>query len=146
MQHTVHILVAIGAAKALGQLDAFVQHHAPRHIKTALKLVSTDPQNAVLNRRQLNQRTVQQRRDQRVQRAGLRYAAVQQRVEMHAVGFVKTRQVAGEEVDVFWGVAAHQMLVKRLQGELARAGAGRFVGRLAGLGGRGCGGGGASGV
>jgi hypothetical protein len=39
------------------------------------------------------------------------------------IGFVKTRQIAGEEVDVTGFIAADQVLIKGLQGKLSGAGA-----------------------
>ena len=64
-------------------------------------------------------------------------AAVQQGVVVHAVGLVEAAEVSGEGVDVRGLVTADQVLVERLQGELAGAGAGRLVGSLAGCAGAG---------
>jgi len=54
-----------------------------------------------------------------------------QGIEVHAVALVEAGEVAREGVNVGGFVLANQMLVQRLQGELARTGAGRFLGGLA---------------
>ena len=105
MQHPIDVLVAVGAAERFGQLDAFVEHHAPGHVQAVLELVGADPEHAVFDRREFDQWAVQPRRDQRVELGRLRDAAVQQRVEVHAVGLVEAGQVAREGVDVAGGIA-----------------------------------------
>src|SRR5215211_2130513 len=42
VEHRVHVLVAIGAAEFLGQLDALVEHHAPGHVGAVLEFVGAD--------------------------------------------------------------------------------------------------------
>ena len=63
------------------------------------ELVGADPQDGVLDRRDLGQAAVEQRRDGGVERLGLLDAAMQQRVVVRTVGLVKTGQVAREGID-----------------------------------------------
>ena len=135
MQHAVDVLVAVGAAEGLGQLDALVDHDTQRYIRAMLELVGADPEHGALDWRDFGQRSVQAGGEQGIQGIALLDAAVQQRIEVHAVGLVETREIAREAVDVGGLVAAHEVLVQRLQGELAGPGPCRFVGGLARFGG-----------
>ena len=53
VEHAVDVLVAVGAAEALGQLDRLVDRHLVGHVDAVLELVGADHQHAVLDRRQL---------------------------------------------------------------------------------------------
>jgi hypothetical protein len=68
--------------------------------------------------------------------AASRMQPCKQRVVMHRVGLVEAGQVAREAVDGSRLVAAHQVLVQRLQRKFACPAAGRLGGRLANAGGR----------
>jgi hypothetical protein len=54
---------------------------------------------------------------QALQSLGLRSTAMQQGVEMHCIGFVKTTEVAGEDVDFIGRIAPDHHLIQRLQGK-----------------------------
>jgi hypothetical protein len=123
VEHRVHVLVAVGAAEFLGEFDALVEHHAPRHVGAVLELVHADPHHGVLDGRDFFELAVQQRADQRVELLGAFDRAVQQRVVVRGVGLVEAGKVAREMVDVGRVVVAHQVLVERLQRELACAAA-----------------------
>jgi hypothetical protein len=76
--------VAVGAAEFLGELDALVEHHAPRHVGAVLEFVHADPHHGVLDGRDFFELAVQQRADQRVELFGVVDRAVQQRVVVRA--------------------------------------------------------------
>ena len=131
VKHGVDVFMPVGAAKLLGQLDAFVQHHAPRHVRAVLEFIGANPHHAVFDGRNLSQFAVQQRHDKRVKICGLFDAPAKQRVKVHRVRLIEPRQVARESINVLHRVFANQVLVKRLQRELARAGAVGFAASLA---------------
>ena len=96
----VHVLVAVGAAEFLGQLDAFVEHHAPGHVEAVLELVGADPHHArARSARSPPACGPAAARSARRARAASRDAAVQQGVVVHRVGLVEAGQVARERVD-----------------------------------------------
>ena len=124
----------IGAAKGFAQLNAFVEHHAPRHVKAVLQLVCANPHAGVLDGGDFFQVAVKSGGNQGIKLRGLLYAAVKDCIEMGCVAFVKACQLAGELVNVLCTVATYQMLVKRLHDKFAGAGAacfGCFFGWLA---------------
>jgi hypothetical protein len=125
VEHAVDVLVAVGAAEALGQLDGLVDRHLVRHVHAVLQLVDADHQHAVLDRRKLGGPAVDVLREHRVDRRGLRDAAVQQRIEVHRVAVGEALLLAHVRVDDARFGAAEQPLVQALQRGLARAPASR---------------------
>src|SRR5690606_2885102 len=105
------------------------------HFEVVRQLVAADQQDAVLDRRELVERTADVRREAFAQARGLAQHAVQQRLEPLRVGFGEIVGIAQVRID-FAGVlralaAAQQPGVHALQRELAGAAA-----RAAGAGAR----------
>ena len=98
-----------------------------------LKLVHAHPHDRVFDGGNFFELAVQQRHDQGIQNFTLLNAAVKQCVVMHRIGFVKTTQIAGEQVDVGSFVVADQKLVEALQCKFACAAAPRLGSTLAWL-------------
>ena len=123
--------MAVGAAKFFGQLNHFVEHHAPWHIHAVHQLVSADPHAGMLDGGELFQLAIKLGQDQSVQIVFNFNAAVQQRVVMGGIALVKAGQITREHVDGGCAVAAYQVLVECLQSKFARASACRFRGGFA---------------
>src|SRR5436309_7733373 len=89
VEHAVHVLVAVGAAEVLGELDRFVDHHLVGYVGRVLEFERREQQDAALNRRELLQLAVEQGRDQALERGGVRYRALQDPREILGVGLTK---------------------------------------------------------
>src|SRR5712671_7159973 len=72
VEHTVHVLVTVGAAEVLGELDRLVDHNLVGDIGGILQLESREQQDAALNRRELLQLAIEHGRDQALERLGVR--------------------------------------------------------------------------
>src|SRR5437660_1225598 len=64
VEHAVHVLVAVGAADVLGELDRRVDHHLVRDIGRVFQLERREQQDGALHRRELLQLAIEQGRDQ----------------------------------------------------------------------------------
>ena len=127
MQHAVDVFVAVGATKCLGELDAFIDDDTIGHVEAVLEFVFTYPQNRVFHRRNLGHGPVKQGRDASVKGDGVTDAAVEECVVVGRICLVETDQIAGERINRIRFIAAHQMLVQRLQRKFACAGTARDV-------------------
>jgi hypothetical protein len=85
VEHAVDVLVAVGAAEALGHFDRFVDDHAVGHLDAVRQLVGADQQHTMFHRRQQRGAAVDMARQHGVQRRGFGDAAVQQGVEVGRV-------------------------------------------------------------
>nr|GEU28364.1 hypothetical protein [Tanacetum cinerariifolium] len=121
VQHAVDVLVAVDTAKRLGQLDRFVDDHAVRDFQVVFQFVRADQQHRVLDRRQLLDAAVDQRRERLAQGHGILDRAVQQLGEMLGVGLVEAVRGADVVDDRGGGFVVQQPLVQALQRELACA-------------------------
>ncbi len=85
VEHAVDVLVAVGAAVRLRQLDRFVDRHAVRHVRRVQQLPRADDENALFDRRDFAGLAVEIRRVSALQRVVLAGHALPQRVEQLAV-------------------------------------------------------------
>src|SRR3979490_2118364 len=89
VEHAVHVLVAVGAAEVLGELDRLVDHHLVGNIGRVFQLERCEQQDAALHRRELFQLAVENGRDQAFERRGVRDRALQEMREILGVGLAK---------------------------------------------------------
>ena len=90
----------IRAAKGLGLLDVFVEHHAPWHVDAVLQFIRAQPHDGVLDRGNFQPWTIEVRLDQRIELGGSIHATAKQRVVMHGISFGEALQIAGELINV----------------------------------------------
>jgi hypothetical protein len=109
--------VTIGATKRLGQFNGFVEHDTPRHIQAVLELVDTQPHHRALDGREVTQGPIDEWGDERIERIALTGTAVQNGAVVGQIGFLKTHEILGKEVNVKGIVVRDDELVERLQGE-----------------------------
>src|SRR5439155_17667690 len=126
VEHAVHVLVAVGAAEILRELDRFVDHHLVGYIGRVLELERREQQDAALNRRELLQLAIEERRDQTLERRGVRYRALQETREILGVGLAETFRFGELGLKAGRVVARELPRVQALQRELARTAPRRF--------------------
>ena len=90
----------IRAAKGLGLLDVFIEHHAPWHVDAVLQFIRAQPHDGVLDRGNFQPWTIEVRLDQRIELGGSIHATAKQRVVMHGISFGEALQIAGELINV----------------------------------------------
>src|SRR5258708_36799165 len=89
VEHAVPVIVAVGAAEVLGELDRLVDPHLVGDIGRVFQLERREQQNAALHRRELRQLAIEQGRDQALERGSVRYRALQEPSEILGVGLTK---------------------------------------------------------
>src|SRR5512134_3930357 len=121
VEHAVHVLVPVGAAVLLGELDGLVDHHAVRHLWSVLQLPRREQQDAALDRRERLDLAVEGGLDLALQVLARSDRAGEELVEVLRIGLREVR-VGGEvRADVGRRVAGDLPLVEALQRVLARA-------------------------
>src|SRR5882762_9781537 len=89
VEHAVHVLVTVGAAEVLGELDRLVDHHLVGDIGRVFQLERREQQNAALHRRELRQLAIEHGRDQALERSGVLDCALQEPREILGVGLAE---------------------------------------------------------
>src|SRR6267378_1545160 len=126
VEHAVHVLVAVGAAEVLGELDRLVDHHFVGNIGRILQLEGREQQDAALNRRELLQLAIEDGRNQALERLGLRYRAPQEPREILGIGLAEAFRFRELGLQIGRVIARELPRVQALQRELARTPPRRF--------------------
>src|SRR5689334_11089745 len=121
VEHAVDVLVAVGAAEALGELDRLVDRDLVRNLDAAHELERAEHQRRVLDRREQLDLAIDVRGERGVDRLGFADRAVQQQVEVPAVASPKAFLPATVRAAPAGVAAVEQPLVEALERELARA-------------------------
>src|SRR3990167_2206518 len=138
VEDAVDELVAIGGAKDLRQLDAFVDHHAVRHVDTMTQLVGRQAQDRQLNWVQLFQRTVEETGEGVIQLGLVLRNTVEDFPKVSAINADKIIVDAELGFNFVYRLTGQVPLIQGLHGQTARfaARSGLAFGRLfVGLGG-----------
>src|SRR6267154_2452067 len=126
VEHAVHVLVTVGAAEVLGELDRLVDHHLIGDIGRILQLEGREQQDAALDRRELLQLAIEHGRDQALERLGVRYRAPQEPREILGVGLAEAFRFGELRLQIGRVIARELPRVQALQRELARTAPRRF--------------------
>src|SRR5437879_1471709 len=89
VEHAVHVLVTVGAAEVLGELDRLVDHDLVGDIGRVFQLERREQQDAALHRRELFELAIEHGRDQALERSGVLDRALQEPREILGVGLAE---------------------------------------------------------
>src|SRR5450432_2426585 len=123
VEYAVDVLVPIGTAVGLRELDRFVDGHAVRHVGLAQQLPRANGQDALFDRRQLARLAVEKRCERGYERVELADDSAPEPIEKRRVALREFGALGELRPDQRGIAAGEQPLVDALKRELSRAAA-----------------------